>query len=305
MKEKENYKKYIEENDEIRCWFKVTANRKKVWNIQIWLLEELKKICKKHNIKYYADWGTMLWAIRHWWFIPRDDDMDITMLRWDYEKFLNDAKKELPDYIKLETFFWWFTRLINQNTAALWWENWWNKYICWWIWIDIFPLDYSSKFLFINRLKKFFLKILHVIIISQTTDVTKIERNKYIAIICKYLFKLIDYKKVLKIYDKLHKFVIFKWNSVFKIWHLYFDFPLSVYKTSHEVKFENTTINIPDGYRTYLKKFYWDYMKPVIYPWWHFCWYSVDKSYLEIIKNFDKSKSDEENFSGCKDLFVL
>ena len=162
----------------------------------------------------------MLWAIRHWWFIPRDDDMDITMLRWDYEKFLNDAKKELPDYIKLETFFWWFTRLINQNTAALWWENCWNKYICWLICIDILPLDYSSKFLFINRLKKFFLKILHVIIISQTTDVTKIERNKYIAIICKYLFKLIDYKKVLIIYDKLHKFVIFKWNSVFKIWHL-------------------------------------------------------------------------------------
>ena len=75
------YNKSIDETEEIRSWFVVSVNRKKVWNIQLWLLEELKSICKKHKIKYYADGGTLLGAVRHKWFIPRDDDIDIDMFR--------------------------------------------------------------------------------------------------------------------------------------------------------------------------------------------------------------------------------
>ena len=60
-------------------------------------LEQVDKICKRHGIKYFAYYGTLLGAVRHKGFIPWDDDMDIAMLRKDYDRFVKYAKKELED----------------------------------------------------------------------------------------------------------------------------------------------------------------------------------------------------------------
>lgn len=65
-------------------------------------LEFLKKVdraCKKHGIRYWLDFGTMLGAVRHKGFIPWDDDVGIAMLRGDYEKFLSILNQEFPDEI--------------------------------------------------------------------------------------------------------------------------------------------------------------------------------------------------------------
>ena len=305
---KENYKKYIEENEEIRCWFKVTANRKKVWNIQLWLLEEMKKICQKHNIKYYAYWWTLLWAIRHWWYIPRDDDMDIAMFREDYEKFRKIALEELPNNIKITTTPFWFSKLINTNTTALWDDSWrYKSFNYWWIWIDIFPMDKSSKFSFINKIKNIILDIITPIIFLQmngwsTNKVAK--RKRPFVPFCKLIFWKNNYNKTYKILERILKFNIFEWKNIHMFTHRFF--PVSIFNNSHEIKFENTNINIPNQYETFLKITYWkDYMKPVIWEWWHNCRYSVKKSYKDIIKQFDKSKPDNENFNNCSELFLL
>lgn len=61
------------------------------------LYKEVDELCRKHNIDYQLAGGTLIGAIRHRGFIPWDDDMDITMTRNNWEKFVEVCKTELPD----------------------------------------------------------------------------------------------------------------------------------------------------------------------------------------------------------------
>lgn len=47
------------------------------------------QFCRQHNLRYYAAYGTCLGAVRHHGFIPWDDDMDVYMMRADYERLLS------------------------------------------------------------------------------------------------------------------------------------------------------------------------------------------------------------------------
>ena len=73
----------------------VTQQVKKVWAVEICILEEFDRICKKHGLKYYAGFGTLLGLVRHHGFIPWDDDIDVAMMRPDYEKMKLIIKDEL------------------------------------------------------------------------------------------------------------------------------------------------------------------------------------------------------------------
>lgn len=71
--------------------------------IMLDMLIEFDAICKKHQLQYWLDSGTLLGAVRHQGFIPWDDDIDLSMPVEDYRQFLEIAQSELSSEIFLQT----------------------------------------------------------------------------------------------------------------------------------------------------------------------------------------------------------
>lgn len=115
------------------------------------ILREFDRVCRKIGIPYVLYAGSMLGAVRHQGFIPWDDDIDILMLREDYERFLNEAESLLDlekFYLQKEFSEHWpmfFSKLRLNNTACI------EKYhpkdnkVHQGIYIDIFPCDSAAR----------------------------------------------------------------------------------------------------------------------------------------------------------------
>lgn len=121
-------------------------------------LIEIDRICKMHDIDYWLDAGTLLGAVRHKGFIPWDDDIDICMIRSDFNKFLKMCQKDLntnkfflqtvhtdPDYYYINI----PCKLRINNTHII--ESFEKKYKCYnpkshhGLYVDIFPYDFYSN----------------------------------------------------------------------------------------------------------------------------------------------------------------
>ena len=133
--------------EEKRCGYTITSEMKKVWAVELDLLNELLRVCRKYNIKIFASGGTLLGAIRHKGMIPWDDDIDMMMFRGDYERLCEIANDEFrqPYFFQTE-----YTdpgslrghaQLRNSLTTAILVEEKEKARFNQGIFIDIFPLD--------------------------------------------------------------------------------------------------------------------------------------------------------------------
>ena len=293
--------------EEVRCGYKITSEMKKVWAVELDLLNELDKVCKKHNIKYFADSGTLLGAVRHKGFIPWDDDIDVVMLREDYEKLCKIAKAEFIKPYFFQTnktdvhYYRGHAQLRNcETTGAL--ENEINVVsFNQGIFIDIFPLDtipFEARefYRWIKEKNKAFYN-LHFFNIAYNSST---KENKYsikhiLKIIRQHLFKFLcsfsnehkvfdKYMQVCKKYSSNDKNFEFVDKVAFRYSNKFVRIRKEWFTDILYVDFEIIRIPIPYKYNEVLTAFYGDWKKPAKISTAHgSVVFDVDKSYKKYL----------------------
>ena len=134
-------------DEEVRNEFTITEKRKEIWAIELDMLIELDKACKTLGINYYLDGGTLLGAARDGHFIPWDDDVDVVMLREDYDRFVKEGNRffQYPMFLQNayteEGYFRMHSQIRNSETTAILPSEVGKEKFNQGIFIDVFPLD--------------------------------------------------------------------------------------------------------------------------------------------------------------------
>lgn len=122
----------------------IKLSMNEIRKIQLDILINIDKWCRDNNITYFLDFGTLLGAVRHKGYIPWDDDIDICMLRKDYEFFIENFNKERIDSLAVlhnsidNLFPYEYAKVHNLNTILV--ENANYKYNIG-VNVDLFVLD--------------------------------------------------------------------------------------------------------------------------------------------------------------------
>ena len=236
--------------------------------IQLQILNQVSTYCERENIRYWLDCGTLLGAIRHKGFIPWDDDIDIGMLREDYEKFITNFNKVNNRYRcwtmnNTHNFPIPFAKVMDLNTELYEPDKKSGIKMC--INIDVFPYDnapeeekllndmYNTRDKYISmytksvfpkwegdgRIKRITRYILYMFLrfIPRQFLVNKINNNimRYRDAETKYVGNFTSYSRILCNKEIFDSFI--------------------------DVEFEGKKYKAPAGYDAWLKAFYGDYMK--------------------------------------------
>jgi len=237
--------------------------------IQIDILDFVDDFCKRHHIKYFLTGGTLIGAVRHKGYIPWDDDIDLCMLRDDYDRFLNLFPKESQSKYKIysntlgEKYPIPFVKVANIQTLLK------EDVIIpsdIGVNIDIFPLDTIpiDKKLQKKLYRKFGLYFGMLQMKEILWSSKRSFHNNLIMIISRYLLKAVPYSFILK---KINENAV-KYKDI--------DSPLcgdlvwgygireitkkENFRDSIDCEFEGKIYPVPVGYDSYLQGVYGNYM---------------------------------------------
>lgn len=258
----------------------------KLQNVELDIVKKIIQLCEKHNIKYYIVGGTLLGAVRHKGFIPWDDDIDIAMLRPDYEKFIDIAQKELPENLILDYYqlhknepsynTYYMARVENSKVKLITRVATEKRTLN--AWVDIFPLDglpNNSVKCFFHKLKLLYLRA--ALRYSQYSRiVTENAQNKdaFMRLLIK-IGKVINFEKIYnkdKVLEKIDKSLkkypckdskeIINFAGACKSYKFIELFPKRIYDEIASYQFEDTYLKGPKDYNYVLTHHYGDYMTP-------------------------------------------
>ena len=239
------------------------------------------KLCKSNGIKYFAVGGTAIGAVRHHGFIPWDDDIDVAMLREDYDRFIalkesiKGSQYRILDYHD-DGYYLPSAKIVDMHTTL--WELEEQPYVMG-AYIDVFPLDYVDKHgtdleKEVCHYKKCFEALRQSkAIMKFSNTVHRLEQGKILSfgyrlyqhlkqIMCINPYR----KKILRKADEcVNAISTKKGNIVLNYNHLY---PLEKelfnaewFKTTISMPFEDTTIEMPTDYDDFLRHSFDDYMQ--------------------------------------------
>lgn len=236
--------------------------------IQLEMLEEVDRICKKCNIQYNIIAGTLLGAVRHGGYIPWDDDADVAFLRPEYEKFRKACMTELDterfyfqDYKNTKGYRWGYGKLRRKGTVFLR-EHQEHMPYEQGIFIDIFPLD--------NVPDNYPLRVwhnFHCFCIRKVlwAEVGKRADNNIVA---RKWYSLLSYIPLSVVFRHYERFVI-KWNDKNSRWVRILTYPTprktcgylkKWYESSSEYSFEQIKVQGIKEFDAYLSFKFGDYM---------------------------------------------
>lgn len=257
---------------------KSRRNLRPLWDSLIEVYKVFASICDRHNLRYCADAGTALGAVRHKGFIPWDDDLDIQMPRPDYDRFVEIAKAELPkgyawlDRWNCRDFKYGFGKVIVTDEMVVDRVSRESGYVLGQgIFIDIFPLDgYPESKLGVwwRRFQNYLISVRGVYIGGFSECRTPRAQKAWLigALISPFNYKFKSGGEIVNFWEKRAKKIAFGATKQCVSIGLstYSDdkpYPLEFLGNTKEVPFDNVKIRVQEHVEDYLKVMFGDYMQ--------------------------------------------
>lgn len=210
--------------------------------------KEVKRVCDKNKIRYYAVAGTALGAVRHKGFIPWDDDMDLGIPIDDFEKFKKACKKDLKEPFAFHELNWMGGKVHNKNTTFIEGPCLLDEKKHYGVYVDIFPLvgapsNEDERKAFLLDVKKYFIKAFTLDRYPEASKVSKEEILEWGKKLC-YANDYASAERVAE-FAIAHKFTM----------------RAEGLKNPQMIEFEDTVIPVSSMVHEDLSERYGDYMK--------------------------------------------